>query len=78
MFFDGRGGYRWSSATQFMVIPGGSAGGMAGSATSDGDQGRCTVTGNTLVFKGSKGQLAVDFQLGNGELLAAGKRYLRQ
>jgi hypothetical protein len=36
------------------------------------------VIGNTLVFKGTKGQLAVDFQLGNGELLAAGKRYLRQ
>ena len=28
--------------------------------------------------KGTKGQLAVDFQLGNGQLIAAGKRYVRQ
>jgi hypothetical protein len=31
-----------------------------------------------LVLKGTKGQLAVDFQLGNGQLIAAGKRYVRQ
>jgi hypothetical protein len=37
-----------------------------------------TSIGNRLVFKGTKGQLAVDFQLGNGQLLAAGKRYVRQ
>jgi hypothetical protein len=30
------------------------------------------------VLKGTKGQLAVDFQLGNGQLIAAGKRYVRQ
>lgn len=76
--FDGRGGYRWSSNTQVMVSASGSYGGTAGSATSDGDQGTYTVIGNTLVFKGTKGQLAVDFQLGNGQLVAAGKRYIRQ
>ena len=76
--FDGRGSYRWSSNTQVMVSASGSYGGLAGSATSDGDQGTYTVIGNTLVFKGTKGQLAVDFQLANGQLLAAGKRYLRQ
>ena len=68
--FDGRGNFRWSSTTQVVVSPGGSAGGMAGSATSDGDQGTYTVTGHTLVYEGPKGQLAVDFQLGNGELIA--------
>lgn len=78
LYFDGRGNYRWSSSTQVMVTPGGSGGGMAGGATSDGDQGAYLVIGNTLVFKGTKGQLAVGFQLGNGELLAGGKRYLRQ
>lgn len=78
VIFDGRGSYRWSSATSVSVSASGGYGGMAGSATSDGDQGTYTVIGNTLVFKGTKGQLAVDFQLGNGELLAAGKRYLRQ
>jgi hypothetical protein len=78
VYFDGRGNYRWSSSTQVMVSASGSYGGTAGSATSDGDQGTYTVIGNTLVFKGTKGQLAVDFQLGNGQLLAAGKRYLRQ
>jgi len=78
VYFDGRGNYRWSSSTQVMVTASGSYGGTAGSATSDGDQGTYTVIGNTLVFKGTKGQLAVDFQLGNGQLLAGGKRYLRQ
>jgi hypothetical protein len=76
--FDGRGSYRWSSSTSVSVTTGGSSGGSAGSATSDGDQGTYTVIGNTLVFKGTKGQLAVDFQLGNGQLVAAGKTYLRQ
>ena len=76
--FDGRGSFRWSSTTQVRVNPGGSPGGMVGSATSDGDQGTYTVLGNTLVYKGTKGQLAVDFQLGNGELVSGGKRYLRQ
>ena len=62
-----------------MTTPGISAGaGSANGSTTDGDQGSYTVIGNTLVLKGTKGQLAVDFQLGNGQLIAAGKRYVRQ
>jgi len=78
--FDGQGSYRWSSASQVSVTtPGISAGaGSANGSTTDGDQGSYTVIGNTLVLKGTKGQLAVDFQLGNGQLIAAGKRYVRQ
>lgn len=76
--FDGRGNYQWSSSTQVSVTTSGGGAGMAGSATSDGDRGTYTVIGNTLVFKGTKGQLAVDFQLGNGRLIAAGKTYVRQ
>jgi len=78
--FDGQGSYRWSSAAMVHVdtpinLPGA---GSAGGSTTDGDQGSYAVIGNTLVFKGTKGQLAVDFQLGNGQLIAAGKRYVRQ
>jgi hypothetical protein len=78
--FDGQGSYRWSSASQVSVTtPGISAGaGSANGSTTGGDQGSYTVIGNTLVLKGTKGQLAVDFQLGNGQLIAAGKRYVRQ
>ena len=78
--FDGQGGYRWSSAATVNVrTPINSSGaGSAGGSTSNGDQGAYTVIGNTLVFKGTKGQLAVDFQIGNGQLIAAGKQYLRQ
>jgi hypothetical protein len=36
------------------------------------------VIGNTLVFKNSKGQIAVDYQLQGGQLVAGGKTYLRQ
>ena len=76
--FDGRGGFGWSSSTSVSVMTPGASGGGASSASSDGDQGTYTVIGNTLVLKGSKGQFAVDFQLGNGQLIAAGKTYLRQ
>jgi len=76
--FDGRGSYRWSSSTQVSVMTPGASGGGASNASSDGDQGTYTVIGSTLVFKGTKGQLAVDFQLGNGQLIAAGKTYVRQ
>lgn len=76
--FDGRGSFRWSSSTSVSVTTSGSGAGGASSASSDGDQGTYTVIGSTLVLKGSKGQFAVDFQLGNGQLIAAGKTYLRQ
>src|SRR5438874_3630473 len=53
--FDGRGSYRWQSTSQVMVnTP--EAG--AGRATGDNDQGTYTVIGNTLIAKGTKGQLA--------------------
>jgi len=76
--FDGRGAFAWSSATSVSVTTSGGGAGMAGSATSDGDRGAYFVIGNTLVLKGSKGQFAVDFQLGSGQLIAGGKTYLRQ
>ena len=76
--FDGQGSYRWSSAASVSVTTPGMSAGSAGGTTTDGDQGSYTVIGNTLVLKGTKGQLAVDVQLGNGQLLAAGKRYVRQ
>jgi len=78
LVFDGQGSYRWSSAAQVAVTTPGMSAGSASGATTDGDQGSYTVIGNTLVLKGTKGQLAVDVQLGNGQLLAAGKRYVRQ
>ena len=78
VMFDGQGAFGWSSSTSVSVMTPGASGGGASSASSDGDQGTYTVIGNTLVLKGSKGQFAVDFQLGNGQLIAAGKTYLRQ
>jgi hypothetical protein len=76
--FDGRGSYRWSSESMVSVSTSGSGAGGAGGTSRDSDQGSYTVIGNTLVFKGTKGQLAVDFQLANGQLVAAGKTYVRQ
>ena len=78
LVFDGQGSYRWSSAAQVAVTTPGVSAGSASGATTDGDQGSYTVIGNTLVLEGTKGQLAVDIQLGNRQLLAAGKRYARQ
>jgi hypothetical protein len=52
--------------------------GGADGASQSGDAGNYTVIGNTLAFKSSKGQIAVDFQLQGGQLLAGGKTYLRQ
>ena len=76
--FDGRGGYQWQSATMFSVsTPGMSAGGASGSSE-NADHGTYTVIGNTLVFKGTKGQLAVDFQTDGQRLMAAGKTFVRQ
>ncbi len=76
--FDGRGGFQWQSATMFSVTtPGMSAGGASGSSE-DADQGTYTVIGNTLVFKGRKGQLAVDFQTDGERLVAVGKTFVRQ
>jgi hypothetical protein len=78
--FDGQGSYRWSSAATVQVqtpIHSGGAG-SGGGSTTKGDQGSYTVIGNTLVFKGTQGQLAVDVQLGNGQIILAGKRYARQ
>lgn len=74
--FDGRGNYRWQSSSSVSVTTPGYSGG-AGRATSDGDQGTYTVVGNTLVAKGTKGQITVDFQIQGNRLLAGGKTYLR-
>ena len=75
--FDGRGGYRWQSTSQVSVTTPGLTGGASG-ASGDADQGTYTVIGNTLVFKGTKGQLAVDFQFDGQRFVAAGKMYVRQ
>jgi hypothetical protein len=66
-------GYLYRASDQWMLY-----GGTAGSATSDGDPGTYTVIGNTLVFKRNEGPARRDFQSGDGQLLAAGKLYLRQ
>jgi hypothetical protein len=68
--FDGRGSYRWQSSSSVSVSG-------AGRATSDADQGTYTVIGNTLVTKGTKGQLAVDIQIQGNRLVAGGKTFLR-
>jgi hypothetical protein len=68
--FDGRGSYRWQSSSSVSVSG-------AGRATSDADQGTYTVIGNTLVTKGTKGQLAVDIQIQGNKLVAGGKTFLR-
>ncbi len=78
--FDGRGNFQYQSSSSVTVYTpgtGGSYGGGAGGASSDSDAGTYTVIGNTLVFKGTKGQLAVDFQLVGNQLTAGGKTYLR-
>ncbi len=78
--FDGRGNFQYQSSSSVMVYTpgtGGSYGGGAGSASSNNDAGTYTVIGNTLVVKGTKGQLAVDFQLVGNRLVAGGKTYLR-
>jgi hypothetical protein len=75
--FDGRGSFQYQSSSTVMVTTPGYTG-DAGGASSSGDQGTYTVIGNTLVFRGSQGQLAVDFQLQGGQLTAGGKTYLRQ
>jgi hypothetical protein len=67
---DGRGSYRWQSSSSVSVSG-------AGRATSDADQGTYTVIGNTLVTKGTKGQLAVDIQIQGNRLVAGGKTFLR-
>ncbi len=75
--FDGRGNFQYQSTSTVMVVtPGYTGGGDGASQTSDA--GSYTVIGNTLVFKSSKGQIAVDFQLQGGQLVAGGKTYLRQ
>lgn len=75
--FDGRGSYQWQSSSQVSVTTPGMSGGASG-ASGDADQGSYTVIGNTLVFKGTKGQLAVDFQFDGQRIVAAGKTYIRQ
>ena len=74
--FDGRGNYRWQSSSSVSVSTPGYSG-DAGRATSDADQGTYTVIGNTLVTKGTKGQLAVDIQIQGNRLVAGGKTFLR-
>lgn len=75
--FDGRGSFQYQSTSTVMVVtPGYTGGGDGASQTSDA--GSYTIIGNTLVFKSSKGQIAVDFQLQGGQLVAGGKTYLRQ
>jgi hypothetical protein len=75
--FDGRGSFQYQSTSTVMVMTPGYTGGADG-ASQSGDAGNYTVIGNTLVFKSPKGQLAVDFQLQGGQLVAGGKTYQRQ
>jgi hypothetical protein len=75
--FDGQGGYRWQSTSQVSVTADFDMGGASG-INSAGDQGTYVVIGTTLIFKGTKGQLAVDYVTDGTRLVAAGKTYLRQ
>src|SRR5262245_13240145 len=75
--FDGRGNFQYQSTSTVMVVTPGYTGGGDGASQSS-DAGTYTIIGTTLVFKSSKGQMAVDYQLQGGQLVAGGKTYLRQ
>ena len=79
--FDGRGNFQWNSSSHVSVDSRVTEGGYSiGASNFGGDQdaGTYTVIGNSLILKGSKGQLVTDFMLQGGKLVAGGKTYLRQ
>jgi hypothetical protein len=53
------------------------AGGVAGGASANSDQGTYTVIGNTLVMKGRQGQQAFQVQVLGDRIVADGRTYLR-
>lgn len=81
VWFDGRGNFQWRSSSHVSVDSPVTAGGYSSGASNfggDQDADTYTVIGNSLVLKGSKGQLVIDFMLQGGKLVAGGKTYLRQ
>jgi len=79
--FDGRGNFQWRSSSHVSVDSRVTEGGYSSGASNfggDQDAGTYTVIGNSLILKGSKGQLVTDFLLQGGKLVAGGKTYLRQ
>jgi hypothetical protein len=75
--FDGQGGYQWESTSMMTIsTPGYTA--DANSTSSDSDQGSYTVIGNSLVLKGTKGQLAFELDFRGDVILANGKAYRRR
>ena len=74
--FDGAGNFQWQSSSSVSVTAPG-AGGMAGGANANSDQGTYTVIGNTLVMKGSQGQQAFQIQILADRIIADGRTYLR-
>ncbi|MGZ7065571.1 MAG: hypothetical protein ACXVI6_04370 [Candidatus Aminicenantales bacterium] len=76
LVLDGRGNFRWQSSASVSADASGYSG-SAGQATSNADQGTYTVIGTSLVFRGTKGQLIVDFELQGNRLVVGGKAYGR-
>jgi len=74
--FDGAGGFQWESSGSVSVTAPG-AGGVAGGANANSDQGTYTVIGNTLVMKGRQGQQAFQVQVLGDRIVADGRTYLR-
>lgn len=74
--FDGAGGFQWQSSGSVSVTTPG-AGGVAGGANANSDQGTYTVIGNTLVMKGRQGQQAFQVQVLGDRIVADGRTYLR-
>jgi hypothetical protein len=75
--FDGRGGFRWQSSASVSADASGYAG-SAGQASANNDQGTYTVIGTSIVFKGARGQVVVDFELQANRLALGGKVFGRQ
>jgi len=76
LVLDGRGNFRWQSSASVSADASGYSG-SAGQATNNADQGTYTVIGTSLIFRGTKGQLIVDFELQGNRLVVAGKTYGR-
>jgi len=79
--FDGRGNFRWSSSSHVSVDSRVTEGGYSSGASNFGennDQGTYAVIGNSLILKGSQGQLVYDFEWRNGALIAGGRMYVRE
>lgn len=74
--FDGAGGFQWQSSGSVSVTTPG-AGGMAGGANANSDQGTYTVIGSTLILKGTRGQQALQIQVLGDRIVADGRTYLR-